>query len=116
MRKSILAALATALITVGIASAKTHTITLYNNSRIAGQDLKSGNYKVEIEGEKVTITNGKQTVEPAAKVEEGSEQYAKTSIRFVDVDGKKVIREIRLGGSSTKLTFSPATATATPGQ
>ncbi|MCC7339872.1 MAG: hypothetical protein IT170_02200 [Bryobacterales bacterium] len=111
MTKLILSALAILLLTVSIASAKTHTITLYAKSNLAGQELKPGDYKVEIDGEKVTITNGRRTLVPATTVEEGSETFAKTSIRYREVDGKRTIREIRLGGSNTKLTFSAPGAT-----
>ena len=116
MTKSILSILVLTLMAVGIASAKTHTITLYSKSVVAGQELKPGNYKLEIEGDKVTITNGKKSLEPAARVEEGSEMFEKTSIRYTEADGKKSIREIRIGGTNTKLTFATAGAPATPGQ
>ncbi|MCC6264237.1 MAG: hypothetical protein IT169_11710 [Bryobacterales bacterium] len=116
MIRSILGALAMTLLFVGIAGAKTHTITLYSNSSIAGQELKAGNYKLEIEGEKVTITNGKRTLEPATRLEEGAETYAKTSVRYNEAGGKNHIREIRLGGTNTKLVFSAGSAAPAAGQ
>ena len=109
MTRRIMTLLALAFLTIGIASAKTHTITLYNVSRVAGQDLKPGNYKLEVEGEKVTITNGKLTVESTVNVEQSDEKYAKTSVRYAEVDGKMTVREIRLGGTNTRLIFSPVT-------
>ncbi|MCL4783059.1 MAG: hypothetical protein KJZ70_08510 [Bryobacterales bacterium] len=116
MTRSILTVLALIILAAGIASATTHTITLYSKTTLDGQELKPGNYKVEIEGKKVTITNGKKTIEPEASVEDGGETYAKTSIRYHEADGKKAIREIRIGGTNTKLTFTPSGSAATTGQ
>ncbi|MDZ7636653.1 MAG: hypothetical protein U5J83_00095 [Bryobacterales bacterium] len=111
MTKTLMTLFAMALLAVGIASAKTHTITLHSASNVGGHELKAGNYKLEIEGEKVTITNGRKTVESAAIVEETSEKFSRDSVRYHEVDGKMKVREIRLGGTNTKLVFSPASST-----
>ena len=112
MLKQVLTLLAMAVFAVGIASAKTHSIRIHTESQIAGQDLSPGSYKVNVEGEKVTITNGKQTVESTVKVEEASEKYSRDSVRYIEVDGKMKVREIRLGGTNTRLVFSPTSPTS----
>lgn len=109
MRNRIMALLALAFLTTGIASAETHTITLYSVSHVAGKELKPGNYKLEVAQEKVTFTNGKQTVESTVKVEQTDAKYAKTSVRYAEVGGTNTVTEIRLGGTNTKLIFSPVT-------
>lgn len=111
MMKKWMTLLAMALFTVGIASAKTHTIKIHTPSNVDGQELAPGNYKLNVEGDKVTITNGKKTLEAAAKVEEASEKFSRDSVRYTEVDGKMKVREIRLGGTNTKLVFSPASPT-----
>jgi hypothetical protein len=111
MTKKWMTLLAMALFTVGLASAKTHTITIHNPSNVNGQELAPGNYKVNVEGDKVTITNGKKTLEANAKLEETSEKFTRDSVRYTEEDGKMKVREIRLGGTNTKLVFSPASST-----
>lgn len=108
MTNKVITLLAIALFTVGIASAKTHSIKIHTSSDVAGHELAPGNYKLELDGEKLTITNGKQTVESAVKVEETAEKFAQDSVRYIETDGKMKVREIRLGGTNTKLVFSPA--------
>jgi hypothetical protein len=76
---------------------------------VAGKDLKPGNYKLEVADEKATFTNGKQTVESTVKIEQGDGKYSKTSVRYAEVGGTNTVTEIRLGGTNTKLIFSPAT-------
>jgi hypothetical protein len=44
-------------------------------------------------------------------VEEASEKFSRDSVRYTEVDGKMKVREIRLGGTNTKLVFSPASPT-----
>lgn len=111
MTKKWMTLLAMALFTGGIASAKTHTITIHTPSNVNGQELSPGNYKVNVEGDKVTITNGRKTLEAAAKVEETGEKFTRDSVRYTEEDGKMKVREIRLGGTNTKLVFSPASST-----
>lgn len=108
MMKQVLTLLAMAVFAVGIAGAKTHTLKIHTPSNVAGEELAPGNYKVNIEGEKVTITNGRTTVESAVKVEEASEKFSRDSVRYIEADGKMKVREIRLGGTNTRLVFSPA--------
>jgi hypothetical protein len=91
---------------VSFATAKTYTVKLHQPSMVEGKELKPGNYKVELGDAKVTITNGKETVETAVKTEDGSERFSSTSVRYTDDNGKMKIREIRLGGTSTKLVFN----------
>lgn len=108
MMNKLITLLAAALFMVSIASAKTHSIKIHTSSDVAGHELTPGNYKLELEGEKVTITNGKKTIESEVKVEESAEKFARDSVRYIETDGKMKVREIRLGGTNTKLVFSPA--------
>lgn len=106
MMKNLLLMLAAFLLATGAAMAKTHSLTLHTPSQIAGEELKPGKYKMEISGDNVTITNGKQTVEASVKVEEAGEKFPKDSVRYIEADGKMTVREIRVGGTNTRLVFS----------
>ncbi|MCW5966179.1 MAG: hypothetical protein KIT83_19230 [Bryobacterales bacterium] len=102
--------IAAVVLLTGSAVAKTHSITLHNPTSVGGTELKPGAYKMEIKGDTVTITNGKQTVESAVKVEEADEKFSKDSVRYTEADGKMKVREIRVGGTNTRLVFSGTSA------
>ena len=93
LKKSVFLML-TILMAVSFASAKTYTVRLHQPS------------VVEVSDAKVMFTNGKESVETQVKAEENTERYAATSVRYAEENGKMKIREIRLGGTSTKLVFN----------
>lgn len=103
MLKKILFLTLVLLFSVSLASAKTFTIKLHHPAVVEGTELQPGNYKVELSESKATITNGRVTVETQVKQEESEEKFRTTSVRFTDADGKMKIREIRVGGSNTKV-------------
>lgn len=94
------------LLSLSVASAKTFTMKLHQPSMVEGKELKPGNYKVELADGAITITNGRETVESAVKTEETTERFASTSVRYTDDGGKMKIREIRVGGTNTKVVFN----------
>ena len=83
-----------------------YRITLTQPSVVKGIELKPGDYKVSVVADKVTIDNGKQTVESAVKVEMVEKKFDSTSIRYNSESGKQMIVEIRIGGTKTKLNFN----------
>jgi|ERR1700676_5513631 hypothetical protein len=87
-------------------AASSYHFSLFQKSMIAGQELQPGDYKVQLNGDKAIIKAGKQTVEAAVKVENGTEKFSETSVRFGTADGKMTVQEIRLGGTNTKLVFN----------
>src|SRR5690606_16339670 len=74
LKKTVFLALIT-LMAVSFATAKTYTVKLNQPSIVEGKELKPGNYKVELTGDKVKLTSGNETVETAAKSEEGAERF-----------------------------------------
>ncbi|MBI2685946.1 MAG: hypothetical protein HYX27_06500 [Acidobacteria bacterium] len=91
---------AVSLVWAGAMSSK---VTLFQPSTLNGVELKPGEYKVRVEGDKLTLQNGKTKAEAAVKAEQGGEKFSATSIRYANGDGKMRITEIRLGGTNTKL-------------
>jgi|SRR5271170_1064631 len=87
-------------------AASSYRFSLSEPSFVAGKELKPGDYKIELNGDKALIKAGKQTVETAVKVENGSEKFPETSVRYANTDGKMIVTEIRLGGTNTKLVFN----------
>lgn len=108
MKKLIFAFVTVAL---AVASAATkYNVTLFQPSVVNGTQLKPGEYKVEVTGDKAVFTQGKQTFEAPVKLEETGDKANSNTIRYTE--GNK-IQEIRIGGSRTKLVFGSA-STETP--
>ena len=94
------------ILALAIASASTHTVTLFQPSVVSGTELKPGDYKVTIENNKATIEKGKTKVEATVKVENGADKFGTTSVRYTSEAGKYKVKEIRLGGTTTTLVFN----------
>jgi hypothetical protein len=102
-----------ATVAVAFASAADrYTITLSHPATIAGTPLKAGEYKVSVNGEKATISNGKSTVETAVKVESADRKYSSTAIRYATSGEQYMVDEIHVGGTKTKLVFDAGSQTA----
>ena len=83
-----------------------YRVTLTQPSVVKGGDLKAGEYKVSIGMDKATFQLGKVNVEAPVKVETGAEKFRNTSVRYITENGKAIISEIRIGGTSTRLIFN----------
>jgi hypothetical protein len=89
-----------------LAQAADRRITLLDPCVVAGTKLDPGDYKVQIDGDKVKIYSTKQSVETTARIETGAEKYSTNALRYEKGDGPHRITEIRLGGTNTKIVFS----------
>ena len=89
-----------------VASAATYNVTLFQQSTVAGKELKAGDYKLTVDGDKATISMGKQKIEAPAKLETSETKFSSTSVRYTTEDGKMKIQEIRLGGTNQKVVFN----------
>jgi hypothetical protein len=83
-----------------------HRVTLFQESIVNGTSLKPGEYKLTVDGDRVTIARGKDSTEAQVKVETADSKFGSTSVRYLNGDGKYRVKEIRLGGTSTKLVFA----------
>jgi hypothetical protein len=97
------------------AATKSHQVTLYQPTVVAGTELKPGDYQLKLDNGKIVLKKGKVSVESPAKIEDVSSEFGSTAVRFETVGGKYHIREIRIGKTSTKVTLSPEDAAATAG-
>ena len=102
--KKLMAFLTVAAMSVA-AAAETYKVTLFQESIVNGTTLKPGDYKVMVDGEKATIGSGKSKVEVPVKIETADSKFSSTSVRYQNGDGKYRVKEIRVGGTSTKLVF-----------
>ena len=98
--------LGTLAMALASAAGKPYEVVLNNPAQVSGTELKPGTYKVDVAGDRVTIRDSKQKVECAVKVEESSEKFSATTVRYSMVEGKYRVNEIRLGGTNMKLVFN----------
>jgi translation elongation factor P/translation initiation factor 5A len=99
---------ALALVSVGIASAKTYDLHLYETTQVASTDLKAGNYKVKLDGSHAVFTDTEnyKSVTTPVKIEKNNKKFEETMVETDKQNGMDKLREIDLGGSTTKLEFA----------
>jgi hypothetical protein len=95
--------LAFAILGLAVASAESYRVTLSQPTKVEGKQLKAGDYRLNVENSKLTIVNGKQSVEVPVKVQTGDTKFESTSVRYAGTGDKLSIREIRIGGTKTTL-------------
>jgi|HubBroStandDraft_6_1064221.scaffolds.fasta_scaffold1041561_1 hypothetical protein len=88
---------------LGIASAATpYDVTLLDNVSVGKTELKAGDYKLEMQGDKAVFTTGKKTVAVPATLGKSDQPFASTV--FVSQHAK--LKEIDLGGTQDKILFA----------
>jgi hypothetical protein len=95
--------IAFALLGLSLAYAKSFHLVLYEKSMLGATELKPGEYTIELKDQQVVVKNGKVEAQAAVKVENESNKYANTTVRYSNGDGHYKIQEIRLGGTNMKL-------------
>ncbi len=91
-----------AILALGAASAESYDVRIIQPSVIKGTELKPGEYRMNLENDKVTFKKGKQTIEAQVKVETSDKKYETTSVRYEGTS----IQAICIGGTKTKVIFS----------
>jgi hypothetical protein len=94
-----------------VASGSTYKVTVLEDTTLNGQQVKAGEYKLALEGNTATLKHGKQVVTVPAHTEQAQKKYQYTAIKYVD----KKIQEVHIGGSTTKIVFSPETGGSAAG-
>ncbi|HUE03380.1 MAG TPA: hypothetical protein VMR62_27705 [Bryobacteraceae bacterium] len=91
---------------LAFASVKSYTVTFLVPATIGGTQLQAGDYKIEVQDQKVVIKHGRQTTEADVKVEAGESKYKTTTVRYDMADGKNKVVEIQVGGTTMKLVLN----------
>ena len=86
-------------------AASGYTVNFSKPAMVGGTEIKAGNYKLELDGDKAVLKNGKTTVEADVTVETNPNKFDRTSACCLGEDGKYRLQEIRVGGTTTKVTF-----------
>jgi hypothetical protein len=104
--KSIKYLLASGTIALGMAvAASGYHLTISNPTWVNGNELKPGDYRVQVEGDKVMIKNRDTDVETSAKMQTADKKFPVTSVRSDNVNGQQQLKEIDFGGSKTAIVF-----------
>ena len=103
MMKKIIFGFAT--VALAVASAASYRLNIYQPSELNGKQLKPGQYKLEVDGTTATFKGEGTEITANVKVETTEAKNSRSSIRFSTTNGTYKIKEIRLGGTNTKLVF-----------
>jgi hypothetical protein len=88
-------------------AASSYSFTLYKPTTINGTQLKAGSVKLDLQGDKVVIKQGKTSVESNVTVH----KFDASSVTY-NASATDQVQEIRLGGTATKLLFDSGARTA----
>jgi hypothetical protein len=92
---------------LSIAGAKSYDITFAAPAVLGTTQVPAGQYQLKLDGSKVTLVNsgsGKR-VEADATVQAMPQKFSETVVQSKRVDGKDLVDEIQLGGTTTALDF-----------
>ena len=92
-------------------AASSYQFTLYKATTINGTQLKPGSVKLDLQGDKVVIKQGKTSVESSVTVQNGERKFDVSSVTY-NSGASDQVQEIRLGGTATKLLFDSGAKTA----
>ena len=91
---------------LSVVGAATFPVSLIEPTVVNGKELKAGDYQLDVKDKSVVIVKGKkQQVEAPVKIESTSQKYDRTQVLYNENKGKFSIKQIELGGTSTRLTF-----------
>ena len=91
-----------------MASAATYRVNLPTDANLAGQDLKAGDYKIDVNGDTAVLKGSGRTVETKVTTLNTSTKNDSTAVKMVQVDGKYTVQSIQVGGKNITLVFDPA--------
>jgi len=95
---------------LAVAGSPSYGVTFFEPSVLAGKQFQAGEYRITIKDGRALMGAGKQRVDTPVQVETGSEKFKTTTVRYHRADGKMTVEQIRVGGTSTTLTFGETTA------
>jgi len=88
---------------MAFASTKSYTVTFLVPATIGGTQLSAGDYRFQVQDQKIVIKHGRKTTEAAVKVETGEAKYPSTTVRYNMDGGQNKVEEIHVGGTNMKL-------------
>src|ERR1700743_2351291 len=105
--KSLVLAGVMAIFTMSMAVAKTYDISFSSVTKVGSAQLKPGDYRMSVNGNKVTFTDVStlKTVTAEIKVENTDTKFDETKVNSTTEGNTTVVKDIEIGGSKTKIDF-----------
>jgi hypothetical protein len=91
------------ILALSVMSAETYTLDIYQPVYLGGKELKTGEYRLDVQGDHMTLKKGKLALESKVKVETLAEKARATALICDRVGDKLEISAIQLKGTTTKL-------------
>ena len=91
---------------LAFASPKSFTITLFEPAMVGSTQLKAGDYKVEVENQKILLKHGHDVTEASATVETNDAKFPSTEVTYANANGTNKVQEIRVGGTHMKIVLN----------
>jgi hypothetical protein len=82
-----------------------YKVTLTKPAILAGTVLQAGEYRIVVNGSTATVTSGKISLEVPVEVEVGAQKFQYTSVEGTKRQGKNLVEDIHIGGTTTTLIF-----------
>jgi len=93
-------------------AASSYTVKLSKPTTINGTELKAGDCKIEVQGDKVVIKQGKTSVESNVAVQNAPQKFVFTEVGY-DAENATKLHDISIAGTTLKLVFAPDVKAAT---
>jgi hypothetical protein len=81
-------------------------VRLSDPAAIGNHQLKTGEYRLEINGDRVLLKGEKTVAEFSVQIENEARKFDNTTVTVSKQGGSAQIQEIGIGGSRTKLLFN----------
>ena len=96
-----------AIFTLSVAVAKTYSVSLSSPVKVGSVDLKAGDYKISVDGSKVTFTEVKsnKSFTTDGKIENAPKSFDYTRVDTSTEGTTTVVKDIEVGGSKIKIDF-----------
>src|SRR5579871_3015461 len=104
-----------ALSSTASAASNKFNVTFDRPAVVGGVELKPGEYRLTLDGDKVTIASKQQTAESGVAMHTEQRKFSSTTVRYETGDGKNNVTLIRLGGTNEVIEFSSQSATKSGG-
>lgn len=103
MRKLFLLYFSIGLAVAGAAS-NDYKVTLSSPTWVGTTQLSPGDYRIQVEDNRAVIkSRNRQVAEAPARIETSPQKYSLTSLSIVQEDNKPVLKEVRVGGTTTRI-------------
>ena len=96
-----------AIFTMSLAVAKTYDVAFSSPTKVGSVQLKAGEYRMSLSGNKVTFTavDTQKSFTTDVKVENTDKKFDDTRVDATNEGGTSVVKDIELGGSKVKIDF-----------